>query len=81
MALTVYLGESLLSTFLSYHWGLGWFGQVNGPERMLIVPVIYSTLVLFANLWLRAFPMGLMEWLWRVGTYGRLRPLCAASPP
>lgn len=70
-ALSVYLGESLIASFLSYHWGLGWFGQVGGLERFALALAIYGVLSIAANLWLRAFRMGPLEWLWRKGTYLR----------
>jgi uncharacterized protein len=72
MALTIYLAESVLATFFSYHWGLAWFGRLGGPERLAMAAGMYAVLLLAANLWLRAFRMGPMEWLWRTGTY--LRP-------
>lgn len=70
-ALSVYLGESLIASFLSFHWGLGWFGQVGGLERLALALAIFGALSIAANLWLRAFRMGPMEWLWRKGTYLR----------
>lgn len=72
MALTLYLCESVIATFIMYHWGLGQFGLIARPARMLLVLGVYLGLVLAANLWLRAFRMGPMEWVWRTATYLRL---------
>ena len=33
MALTTYLGSTLIATFLMYWWGLGWFGSVSRVEQ------------------------------------------------
>lgn len=70
-ALTVYLGETLVATFFSYSWGLGWYGSLNGPERMVFVVLVFLALAVFANVWLRIFRYGPMEWLWRTLTYLR----------
>jgi uncharacterized protein len=40
MALTNYLCQTLVMTFLFYHWGLGWFGTVARADRVgLALPV------------------------------------------
>jgi len=75
MALSVYLCETVCATFIFYHWGLGQFGQIGRPAQMGIVVAVYAVLVLAANLWLRAFRFGPVEWLWRSLTYMRLQPL------
>ncbi|HMN95712.1 MAG TPA: DUF418 domain-containing protein [Phycisphaerales bacterium] len=72
MALSCYLLESLVGTAIMYHWGLGWFGDVGRPAQFALVGAIWVGLVLFANLWFRAFAFGPAEWLWRTLTY--LRP-------
>ena len=79
MALTVYLGQTLICTFLMYHWGLGWFGSTSAGERLIIVLSVYAVLVGFATLWLRRFRFGPMEWLWRWATYGRRPPMLRRS--
>lgn len=75
MALTVYLGETLISTFLMYSWGLGWFNDVSRVQQIGLVLAIYTALMVLANLWLSFFTMGPLEWLWRCITYWRLQPI------
>lgn len=75
MALTVYLSTSLVMCFLMYHWGLRMFGSTTWGERIVIVLLVWGGLVLLANLWMRAFSMGPLEWLWRACTYWSLPPL------
>lgn len=79
MALTVYLGESLMVTFLSYWWGLGWFGTVSGMQAIGLALLVWLALVVVATLWLRFFRMGPMEWLWRSATYMAWLPERATS--
>lgn len=81
MALTVYLGETLIATFIMYWWGLGYFGQTSASERFGIVVVVYLGLLLFANVWLCFFHFGPMEWLWRSLTYLKPQPLLRRSRP
>ncbi len=79
MSLTVYLLESVLATALSYHWGLGWFGQVGAGEQALIALCLWAGLVAFSHAWLSLFAQGPMEWLWRRLAYGRGAGRQAAS--
>jgi uncharacterized protein len=79
MALSTYIGSTLIATFLMYHWGLGWFGTVARAEQVLIVLAAYAGLVVFSMLWLVPFRFGPLEWLWRSLTYGRPQPIRRAS--
>ena len=73
MALTVYLLQSLISTWVFYGYGLGWFGEVSRAWQVVYVLAVFAVLVLFCHLWLARFRYGPMEWLWRWGSYG-VRP-------
>lgn len=87
MPLTTYLSQSLFSTFVFYGWGLGWIGEVSVSEAIGIAAGIFAVQVVIANLWLRRFRSGPMEWLWRAITYrrgGATSPagrMSATSPP
>lgn len=63
MSLTVYLGQSLLLNVIFGGWGLGLYQQL--PYWLAVLVSIAVTLVLaaVANLWLRRFRQGPMEWL------------------
>ena len=58
MALTVYLSETVVSTFLSYHWGLGWFGRVSPWQQAVVAVAIWAGLVLMSRLWLTSSRRG-----------------------
>jgi uncharacterized protein len=75
MALTNYLLQTVVATFLMYWWGLGWFGEATRVEQVGLVVVVYAAQVVFSVLWLRAFRFGPFEWLWRSLTYGRWQPM------
>lgn len=73
--LTGYLGISFLMQVMMSHWGLGWFGSVDYGPRWLLVLGTWAAMLLFANLWLRVFAIGPLEWLWRTLTYLKVQPL------
>ena len=75
MGLTGYLLESLLMSAIMSYWGLGWFGSTTWLQRAGIVFVVFCLVLLVANLWMRFFRCGPMEWLWRSITYWKLQPL------
>lgn len=75
MALTNYLGQSVICTLIFYGYGLGLFGQVGKAAGLLLAVVIYVAQVWFSGWWLRRFQYGPMEWLWRSLTYLKWQPM------
>jgi uncharacterized protein len=78
MAFTNYLTQTLIMTSLFYMpWGPHWFGDPAwGPGRLwTAVGAIWILQLIWSPLWLSAFQMGPLEWLWRCLTYGRRVPL------
>lgn len=79
MALTNYLGQSVLGIALFYGVGLG-----LGP-RLGLVGILAAAVLIFvlqgwaSRCWLRHFRFGPAEWLWRSATYGRAQPLRRAA--
>lgn len=75
MALTTYLTQSLVCTLVFYGYGLGLFGSFSRVQELGLVLALFAAQVVLAQLWLRCFTQGPVEWLWRAGTYGRFPPL------
>lgn len=71
MALTLYLGQSLIAAWIFSGFGLGLWNRLSWPALWLVAFVILAAQVLFAAFWFRGFRYGPVEWLWRWGTYGR----------
>ena len=80
MALTNYIGQSLICTYLFYGHGLGWFGQVGRVQLLGIVAAIWIFQIIFSLVWLHFFRYGPLEWAWRSATYMKLQPLLVSSP-
>ena len=69
MALSNYLLQTLIGTFLLYGWGLGLVGAIHDWQMLLFsVAVIYVQIQL-SKWWLSRYYYGPFEWLWRCGTY------------
>lgn len=71
MALTLYLGQSLLAALVFSGFGLGWWNSLSWPELWLVALSILAVEALFAARWLCAFRFGPAEWFWRWGIYGQ----------
>ncbi len=75
MALSCYIGQSLIGIILFYGIGFGLgtsFGLVYVELTALAVFLLQMLLCL---LWLRHFRFGPLEWVWRLCTYGRYFPI------
>lgn len=81
MALTCYLMQSMICTTLFYSWGGGLFARLSYFQLLSVVPAVWSVNLIFAHLWLRKFPMGPVEWLWRSMAMGRSATQAIAEAP
>jgi len=77
MALTNYLTQSLVLTFLAYGWGLGLALKLNGFQVLEISFLLYVAQVILSGLWLSKFKYGPFEWVWRCITYWKVLPIKA----
>jgi uncharacterized protein len=75
MALTNYIGQSVICTLLFYGHGFGWFGQFERVELLYVVVAVWVFQIVFSILWLRSFRFGPLEWAWRTATYMRFQTL------
>jgi uncharacterized protein len=85
MALTQYLLQSVVCTWIFNGYGLGLYGKVPVSHYLAGGLVLFALQVWSSRLWLARFRMGPAEWVWRRLTYGgpqpfRLRPARASAP-
>ena len=71
MALTNYIGQSVIGMFLFYGIGFGLGAGFGLAQTELIVLAVCLFQMIFSALWLRAFRFGPLEWIWRMLTYGK----------
>lgn len=74
MALTNYLGHSIICSMIFYSYGLGLFGQVRHSFAIAIVFGIFAVQLIVSPIWLWRFRFGPFEWVWRSLTYWRVQP-------
>jgi uncharacterized protein len=74
LALTNYLMQSVICTFIFMSYGLGLAGTIGPANLTLIAFAIYTFQIIFSHIWIKYFRFGPMEWLWRSLTYGKIQP-------
>jgi uncharacterized protein len=75
MALTNYVGQSVLCTLIFYGTGLGLGGTMGHTQYLPTGIAVYALQVVTSRLWLGHFRFGPLEWVWRMLTYGKWVPL------
>ena len=68
-ALTNYILQSVLCTFIFYGFGLGLFGSIDRLGQILIVLLVWVIQLVLAPWWLSRYKFGPLEWAWRSLTY------------
>lgn len=71
MALSNYIGTSLLMALIFQGWAFGQFGTMHRAELLLVVAIGWGLSLQCSRLWLGRFQQGPLEWLWRCLTYGK----------
>ena len=74
-ALTAYLIQTVIATFIFYGIGLGLFGYVNRAYQLAIMFLIWFVLLILCPRWLSKYQFGPVEWIWRMLTHIKLIPL------
>ncbi|MFZ4659541.1 MAG: DUF418 domain-containing protein [Caldilineaceae bacterium] len=75
MALTNYLGQSVIMSFIFWSWGFALTGKLDTFTGLLIGFGIYFFQIVVSQWWLSRFLYGPLEWLWRCVTYLRWQPI------
>ncbi len=80
MALTNYVFQSLIGTFIFFNWGLGYIGQLRNVELLIIALLIIAAQLVISWYWLKKFNFGPVEWVWRSLTYQKPQPFKILKP-
>ena len=75
MALTNYLLQSVVGSFIYYSWGLAWVGTLPSRYSFLMALGLIVIQMAFSSWWLKHFRYGPVEWLWRSLTHFKRYPL------
>ena len=75
MALSNYIGQTLIGILLFYGLGFG-LGTTFGLIHVVLTAfAVFLLQILLSRLWLRHFRFGILEWFWRMLTYGHYFPI------
>jgi len=75
IALTNYILQSVLYSFIFYSYGLGLSGEI-GTWQALIVAIIFFVLqICLSNIWLKHFRFGPLEWIWKSISYWKMHSI------
>ncbi len=80
MALTNYLTQTLICTFVFYGHGLGLFETMSRLQQTGVVLAVWALQLAWSPWWMARFRFGPFEWAWRSLTYWRLQPFARPSP-
>ena len=75
MALTNYVGQSVVFTFFLFGWGLGYIGELRQLYTFFIAIVFIALQMWLSKWWLKRYAYGPLEWLWRSLTFFKVYPL------
>jgi uncharacterized protein len=75
-ALSNYLLQSIVGTFVFYGYGLGLYGELGLAITLALTFLLFRAQVGLSEWWLgERFRFGPAEWLWRSLSYGKLQPM------
>lgn len=75
MAFSIYILTSVIALwFLFAPWGLGLWGKFGWAQLAVAAALIDVVMLVLANLWLRYYLCGPLEWAWRSLAYWQRQP-------
>ncbi len=75
MALTNYMMQTVLVSFMVLGYGFGLYGKLQRYELYYILAGVWIFQLILSPIWLTYFRYGPAEWLWRSLTYRRWQPI------
>jgi len=80
LALTNYVGQTVISAFIFFGFGLGLFAYFERYQLMYVCLAVWALQLVASHFYLKRYRIGPLEWLWRSLTYGRRQPIRGAAP-
>lgn len=75
MALSNYVGQTLMCTVFFFGFGFNMFNRLERHELFYVVAAIWALELTWSPIWLKYFRFGPLEWLWRSLTYWQRQPM------
>jgi uncharacterized protein len=79
-ALSTYLTQTVVGSFVFFGFGLGLLGRVGNAAALPLGLVVFAGQVWLCRRWLARYRFGPVEWLWRSLTWFRLEPFRRRPP-
>jgi uncharacterized protein len=80
MGLTTYLGQTVFGVVMFYGLGFGLLGKVGAAVAVGAAILFFVLQILLAQLWMKRFNLGPVEWLWRSLTQLKWQPNARRLP-
>jgi uncharacterized protein len=80
MALSNYLGTSIITTLVFCGFGFGLYGELQRFELLYVVAGVWAFILLWSKPWLARFQYGPFEWAWRSLVRWRIEPFRKPAP-
>lgn len=74
MALTNYIGQTIICSLIFFGYGLNFFAELDYSQLFLVVLGVWIFQTIVSPLWLKHYYFGPLEWLWRTLTYMKKQP-------
>ncbi len=75
MSLTNYIMQSVICTYIFYHYGLGLYGKVYPFAGFWLALAIFAVQLIISHIWFKYFQLGPLEWVWRTAMYFKRQPI------
>jgi len=79
LALSNYLLQTVVGTFIFYGFGLGLLGRVGSSVTMIVALALFAVQTVVSRWWQGRFRYGPVEWLWRSLTRLSAQPFLGAA--
>jgi len=81
MAFSLYFMQQIIGLWILFApFGLGLWGKFSHAELAAIATAVIAGQVIFANIWMRFFVAGPLEWVWRSLAYVEWQPFARSQP-
>jgi uncharacterized protein len=80
MALSNYILQSIVCSFVFTGYGLGLYGRLERYQLYYVVAGCWAVSLVASPIWLRYYLFGPLEWCWRSLTYWKMQPMLMGRP-
>lgn len=75
LALTNYVGQTVISCLFFFGFGLGFYAHLERYQLVYVCLAVWAFQIVASNIYLKYYRIGPLEWVWRSLIYGKIQPL------